>query len=108
MRASEELLAMRELLAGPGAWTQGELARDVSGLMAPTYSDRARCFCVQGASMRCGISDEADEYICKAIGVEVWTEWALWNDDPSRTHLEVVEMIERAAVAALASEGSEG
>jgi hypothetical protein len=92
---------MRELLAGPGAWTQGELARDASGLGAPTYSERARRFCVQGASMRCRTSEESDGYLCKAIGVEVWTQWSRWNDDPARTHLEVVEMIERAAVAAM-------
>jgi hypothetical protein len=39
----------RERLAKPGAWTQGELARDASGYGVPGYSASAVCWCALGA-----------------------------------------------------------
>jgi hypothetical protein len=104
MKPSEELLAMRELLAGPGAWIRGTYARDRNGKDVGPYNPDAVCWCVQGAMGKLRFSEEARAYVKPLID----NSWAAWNDDPSRTHLEVVEMIERAAVAALESERGEG
>jgi hypothetical protein len=103
-KASEELLAMRELLAGPGAWTQGEKARMSNGWGTPYWDPLAVCFCLQGASFRVAASAEADAYISREIKVHGFHAWWPWNDVKERTHLEVVEMIERAAVAAMREE----
>lgn len=81
MKASEELLALRERVAGE-AWpfAQGVLARQL----------------VYG-----GISDAAYNFVQRA-GPMLTPRF--WTEEPHRTHLEVVEMIERAVLEALKAE----
>jgi hypothetical protein len=48
----EILKAARELLAKPGAWTKGALARTESGAECAYFSADAACFCATGALNR--------------------------------------------------------
>jgi hypothetical protein len=74
VKASEELLAMREK-AAEAPWRRWRLMKDLDagGIGSAAY-------------------------------LRIWHQkpWPRqWIEDPDRTHLEVVEMIERAAVAAM-------
>jgi hypothetical protein len=109
MRASEELLAMRELLAAPGAWTKWAEARTATGIVTSPNSSDAVCFCLRGAQHRLGMSEDACDYLHSAINKATgYPFWVDFNDAHNRTHLEVVEMIERAALAAMKAERGEG
>ncbi len=78
MTPSEELLAIREKCAAE--WEPGSWFHDA-------YSG-------------CRMSYDAWSFLEALVDLPY-----CWVCDPARTHLEVVEMIERAAVAALMDEG---
>lgn len=105
---SQVLEEAADLLAKPGAWTQGESARDRRGRPAATLGEGAVCFCAIGAINRVTqntywLKDtpqaffddfvEAPERgdLCKA---------AAWNDAPGRTQPEVVAKLREAAALA--------
>lgn len=46
------LRTARDLIATPGTWTKGELARDEDGCPVFPWSDDAVCFCAVGAIKR--------------------------------------------------------
>lgn len=48
----EILTETRELLARPGAWTQGAFARNANGDSVPATANAATCFCLGGAVRR--------------------------------------------------------
>jgi hypothetical protein len=89
-----------EILTAPGAWTQGELARDANGapVLGPCYPE-AVCFCLIGAVEAAGASDLVEaatiEFLYDQLGLV-----ASWNDEPGRTQQEVVDRLRGAAALA--------
>ena len=88
-----------ELLSDPNKWTKDVLARRHDGSPVPPTSPAACSFCIVGALYHCYPSEQAmkiwikldeefyDKNDEKGIGD--------WNDDPSRTHEEVVELLKK-------------
>ncbi len=109
MKPSEVLLAARELVAG--GWSRRLYARGPTGREVDELSDDAVCFCAVGALLRATSSDaydpsddfrEAKWMLENTVRAQVGI--ASWNDDPTTTHLDVVQAFERAALLAM-SEG---
>jgi hypothetical protein len=92
---------MRELLAAPGAWCQHAQQRDAHGLPLGIFPNEAAVsHCLIGAALKFRCC-QSGRFISELIG----PYWSEWNDAPGRTHLEVVEMLERAVLAAKKEEG---
>ena len=86
-----------ELLSDPAKWTRGVLARNSDGLPVVPSSASACQFCLVGALYHCYTPEQA---------MDIWTQIdeefyeknneigvGDWNDDPSRTHEEVVAFL---------------
>jgi hypothetical protein len=105
---SEILDAAGDLLAQPGAWTQGGAGRDGEGrLVSPENIEKAVCFCGVGAVWRvAGPFEEVKHFvmreifplICHAVGIEI--AFGNWNDHKARTQSEVVAAFRKAAAQA--------
>ncbi len=91
-------MKLYELFNKPENWTQGVLARDKDGKMVECHSDTAYSFCLNGGILKCYgydtqrvmvsdifafVSDSINESISK------------WNDNPSRTHAEVLSLVRK-------------
>jgi hypothetical protein len=94
-----------DLIARPGAWTQGEFARGKTGRPVKTR-DCAVCLCVIGAidvasGARPGTeaNDDALRVLAWEVGCSLW-DIAVWNDEPERTQEEVVAKLKEAATLA--------
>ena len=101
MNTVEILRAARDKIAAPGGWTRLANARDARGTRVPSQSPRAVCFCAIGA-----IGSQVElfgeefwkaakkvEEVIQGIGYHRIPDW---NDHPSRTQEEVVEIFDRA------------
>lgn len=100
LKPSEILERAGDLLAMPGAWTQGECARDSRGKGVSSDDTDAVCWCSIGAlarEMQGPSSLQAMRYIRNAIGDSKIT---FWNDNGSRTQSEVVAAFRKAAALA--------
>jgi hypothetical protein len=95
------LAEARELLSDEQRWCKRSFARTWLGIPVPTRSGLARRYCALGAIMRVG----------RKLGLPVndahrALEWQTvrpipdWNDEPRRTHGEVIAAFD-AAIAAL-------
>jgi hypothetical protein len=95
------LARARELIADEDRWCRRSFARSWLNIPVPVQSVAARRFCAMGAIMHAG----------RKLGVRVEEarnvlEWQIarpieqWNDDPVRTHAEVVAAFD-GAIAAL-------
>lgn len=99
----------RELLSEPVRWTRGAYARDASGADVPYDEQAATCWCLSGAVDLAGqgqsiAAARARDYIRVAIDSDDDSMVTIptFNDDPGRTHADVLAAIDRAI--ALASE----
>lgn len=81
-----------ELLATPEKWTTGELARDAQGEPVSEDNERAVCWCINGAMLKCLTSMEIIESSDKITALVHGCIWQ-WNDAPGRTHSEVLELL---------------
>jgi len=97
------LARARELIADEQQWCRRTFARGWRGIPVPVKSIAAQSYCALGAIMRAG----------RELGLPVEDarnviEWQIarpiqdWNDDPARTHVEVISTLD-AGVAALES-----
>ena len=86
-----------ELLSDPSKWTTGVLARNSDGKQVAPNSPSACQFCLVGALYHCYTPEKAME-----IWIQLDSEFynkdneigvGDWNDDPSRTHEEVVAFL---------------
>jgi hypothetical protein len=108
---AEILRGAAEMLAAPGAWTQGAWARDAAGRRLMPFEDAATCWCARGALWRCaadgrhGVSYMAAQYALARVvpGRNTLSSIAIWQDAPGRTveevraaMLEAAEHLERA------------
>lgn len=84
-----------ELLAKPESWTQGAFARDAEGRATQDLMQSA-CWCVAGAIKRCYESRVDRQKALDRLEDETgWYAIPPWNDDPARTHAEVVDLLRR-------------
>lgn len=96
------LIGMRELLSLPERWTQGRLAKDIQGKEIQPTSDEAVCWCLYGAACRiaCDSISRLPDAIFNILNSSVkgsdHSSLILWQDDPSRTHAEVLAALDRA------------
>ena len=98
----EDLLAVAALLEGPGAWCQGELARDRAGVEVYPHDPRAWSWCLEGGilvvlppqTMR-----NRGRYwaVIEAVDAALPGTPIDWNDAPERTQGEVVGLLRAVA-----------
>ena len=101
MSAAETLRRARELLTPEGAWGQGYDALNGAGEAVSPTAHNAVCRCSYGALRAAGgdvYGDAAREVLLQAIGLEAAKGDSVinWNDDPGRTHAEVLAAFDRA------------
>ena len=107
-----------EILSDPVRWTQEVMAADSEGNYTSYEGDSATCFCSIGAVYRAhyeltgtGLGsafgertlDDALNDLRRAINPKldpVFVGIALWNDNPDRTHEEVLGTFKAAAASA--------
>ena len=89
-----------ELLSSPEKWCQGSNARDIHGDSCDIFFERAACFCVIGAVLRCWPEDYSRDEdsnaaldliasrLPEAVG-STGTKLSRWNDTEGRTFDEV-------------------
>lgn len=92
------LRRVRERLSTPDRWMQYGLARNSLGqAIWPEHSDAA-CWCLAGAIIaetffEGGTGTDAAHLIRSEIGLG--GSITNWNDDPKRTHAEVLALLDR-------------
>lgn len=103
-RLLEDLKAVRSLLSVPERWTKNVYARAGKKRIGP-LNDEATCWCVLGAVRRVTKLPEDSAYftvVTSAIAAQL-PEGAprihKWNDDPSRTHADVLALLDKAIAA---------
>ena len=101
----EILTKARDILTPEGAWIQFYPALDVRGNSRDPEDRRARCWCLVGALERAAYDSSDPEgamlecamfALQAALGRDAL---AAWNDAPSRTHEEVLQLLDRAIAA---------
>lgn len=101
------LLGVRDLLSVPERWTQGVGARDASGEFVD-FNDPSivcRCLYIAAATFCSGYAQE--KAVAKALNFVNSGEMIAWNDDPTRTHTEVLTRIDQA-IQRLTPDGAAG
>jgi hypothetical protein len=96
MKPSEILRAARKKIEKPECWTKDRAARRIDGKGTYEQDPRAVCWCMTGATAAVDLDDagcSADTYLVMAVGEQFVPDW---NDDPSRTHAEVLAAFDRA------------
>jgi len=94
------LVRARELLVDERSWCQRSFARGWLDIPVPSQSAFARRYCALGAIMRAGrelglpVKEAA-----KALEWQTVRPVADWNDDPRRTHAEVITTFDHAIAA---------
>ncbi len=86
---------MAELLAVPERWTQGWGARDANGEKCLWFQEIATCWCVSTAFGKAcaGFSDNSIAIAWKAIEQAADVIVSAWNDDPTRTHADILALL---------------
>jgi hypothetical protein len=115
MNNLEQLRAMRELLADPAHWTQGmyylrkpwyKKSNAVPEFIPPEYMadtlTEATCYCLVGAAMKVTNAlyppHAATDALFAALIPKLTTGKSVvfWQDEPGRTHAEVLALIDAA------------
>jgi hypothetical protein len=95
----EECITVQELLADPERWTKNAVARNQYGAAIPHTHDPDACkWCLYGALLRVYGSGNYwpfEDKLLKTLGRETV---APWNDDPERTHAQVLEAVTKAGI----------
>ncbi len=100
MKVSNILDSAADLIAKPGAWTQGAYGRDADGAPPRVFEDSV-CFCAIGALARVwGVSPDEAHDREQGMRWPGFNSLGLWNDDPERTQAEVVQKLREAAAKA--------
>jgi hypothetical protein len=99
----EILIGTRELLAAPESWTKNVFARDASGTKVCTSDLRAVCWCLKGAMSVAATAHGLIDDFTPLTDAEMLLEKLLgdrpvapWQDEPERTHEEVLALLDRA------------
>lgn len=105
MTTLEVLRGMRELLAEPARWTQKAPARNAAGTPTSAVLDPEACsWCVFGAAFRIAPrhSNAAMKRLKERLNDDrpgAYIGVARWQDEPERTHAEVLALFDRAIEA---------
>jgi hypothetical protein len=114
MTPSDILKKTKELISDPAHWTQGSFSKNAIGEQDSTYSETAVCWCAVGAMMKVTQDLPYDEHhkafmvLTNATPPEGherskqtgWGAAVSYNDDPKRTHEEVMAWFDLAIAAA--------
>ncbi|MBI0530887.1 DUF6197 family protein [Sphingomonas sp. TX0522] len=88
-----------DLIAKPGAWTQGNYARDAAGEgLHDGFNPAAVCWCAYGAIEKVTNEGMGGDLRNAAANAIPWGPF--WNDAPERTQAKVVAALRSAATAA--------
>lgn len=89
-------VALRERLATPERWTQNTDARNRTGWPVSADAPTAYYWCLQGAVYSLRMRQDVRRLIFNLLEAEAELELTRWNDDPGRTHAEVLALIDAA------------
>jgi hypothetical protein len=90
----------RDLLADEHHWCKRAFARTWFGPPVRVRSGMARRYCALGAVMRAGYELRLRiEDACVALEVQTGRDLQHWNDEPARTHAEVIAVFDSARIA---------
>lgn len=103
------LKAVRTRLATPERWTQGKNARNGQGEEVEATAKNAVCWCLDGATQV-----EAGQFSKLYLNTLICLNQACqhingkrhffdWQDEPTRTHAEVLDLIDRTIAIAEAT-----
>ena len=95
------LRAARALLAEPGRWTQGALARTAGGSECGALDPDAHTFCTVGAMMRADYGDnDAYSHVQRIIDryheSDEFDSVEAWNDDAANSRETVLAILDEA------------
>lgn len=80
-------MLVMDLLATPERWTQGKYMNIATG-----------AYCLEGARVDCANRDmEVDEAMMAEAKTRGYQNHLYFNDDPNRTHAEILEFLEAVA-----------
>ena len=100
------LVDARSLVMDESKWTQSADARDEKGQTVPFYSSKACCWCAAGAIYK-AFNNMGDKvafpeveqkfrYTMYKCGISKLHGIVTWNDLPSTTHQDVINVFDRA------------
>lgn len=90
------LKGARAILDSPNRWTRRSYARDANGRPVPIMDGKACSFCLVGALGRAA-GGLAGAHLAERILSDELMDYAPdWNDDPERTHEEVIAVLDAA------------
>lgn len=98
------LVRAKEVISDPVHWTKGANARDIYGTALPRVSSGTYSFCALGAI---GVASDGapDDVVQTAMNILGFARGdgrltcSDYNDDPKRTHAEVMAWFDRAIKA---------
>lgn len=88
------LIAARKRITPEGAWCQGGIAKDETGVKVDIDSPRAVAWCAWGATGLGDATRQADAALARALGSDRCV--VSWNDDPKRTKKQVLALFDKA------------
>lgn len=96
MTVKEVLVGMRQLLDKPENWTQRAFARDHREVGVSAWSLFACKFCLMGASFKVANSLPRAHATTLYLANLVEDAIADWQDNPARTHAEILQLLDKA------------
>lgn len=98
--AAEALRRARGYIGTPERWTQRFFARDKHGNFTYPYKDDAVCFCALGAvnveNLPKGVTNAMHGALYAVLAKLEVDSIAEYNDDPERTHKEILALFDAA------------
>jgi hypothetical protein len=104
VKPSEVLRAARKLIERPGSWCQKVRVCGEYGEHPTQYCSEAALDHAPGGGIDKNATVRARECFVEAVSLPAWWAVAEWNDQPNRTHPEVLAAFDRA-IALAESEG---
>jgi len=111
VRLVSERIAMtvKDLLQIPTSWTTGSFARDKNGEPVDIHNPLATSWCLVGAICRVyGTDTEANTAVTRCLHLigpfqaysdsEYRAALVAWNDAQTRSHQDIVELLEKAGI----------
>jgi hypothetical protein len=90
----------RDVVANEQRWCQGSFARSWFNIPVPPHSVLARRFCAIGAIIGAGRELQLQtQDACLALQWQTVRPVEGWNDEPERTHAEVIAAFDAALLA---------
>lgn len=97
MNKLERLQALRKILERPESWCQGSFAQDENGKTVDSTNKRACKYCLAGGIRSLQLNDVEFLEIRNELSIHLMnTSLVDWNDDTSRKHTEVLELLDKA------------